>query len=231
MKLLSGSKEQTKMSKSAKSGLYLPFIMHLAPVKLSGYQVCARATSGCAAACLNTAGLGIFNNVQQSRIMRTKLFFEDRNAFVQLLTKELARGKRKAEKEGKQMTVRLNGTSDLIWESYKAFDGKTVFEMFPDIIFYDYTKIAKRSPKPFENYHLTFSVADGNEKDASIAMENGMNLAIVFRGKELPKEYYGRKVIDGDKDDLRFLDPKNVVVGLLAKGKAKQDRTGFVKDP
>ena len=230
MKLLTGYKQQAKMAKSAKSGLYLPFIMHLAPVKLSGYQVCSKATKGCAAACLNTAGLGTFDKVQQARIRRTKLFFEDRTLFVSLLRKEIEKGLRKAEKEQRQMTVRLNGTSDLIWEAYRFFDRKTVFEAYPDVIFYDYTKIARRASHPFTNYSLTFSVAESNEMDIPAARANGMNLAVVFRGPELPQTYLGMPVIDGDKDDLRFFDPKDVIIGLVAKGKAIKDHSGFVKD-
>ncbi len=230
MKLLTSSKEQAKMNKSAKSGLYLPYIMHLAPVRLSGYQVCSKATPGCAAACLNTAGLGIFDKVQNSRIMRTKLFFEDRSTFVNMLRMEIEKGLRKATRESKQMTLRLNGTSDIMWERMKFFNGRTVFEEYTDVIFYDYTKIPSRSGNPFSNYSLTFSVADGNEADALKAAEKGMNLAVVFRGPNLPEKYLGLEVIDGDVDDLRFLDKNQVVVGLVAKGKAKKDVSGFVKD-
>jgi len=217
------------MKKSAKSGLYLPYILHLAPVKLSGYQVCSKATKGCAAACLNTSGMGYLNSVQDARIARTKLYFENRAAFIAMLRFEIERGLKKADKEQKQMTLRLNGTSDIMWERLKLFGTNTVFEEYPDVIFYDYTKIPSRDPKPFKNYSLTFSVADGNEKETQIAKDKGMNLAVVFR-LNLPKKYLGRKVIDGDVDDLRFLDPKNVVIGLTAKGKARKDYSGFVKE-
>ena len=56
------------------------------------------------------------------------------------------------------------------------------------------------------------------------------NIAVVFKGKELPETYKGRKVINGDISDHRFLDPAGVVVGLLAKGKAKKDNSGFTID-
>ncbi len=231
MKLFSNEKQQTKMAKSAKSGLYLPLIMHLAPVRLSGYQVCSKATAGCAAACLNTAGLGTFEKVQQARINRTKMYFENRDAFIEMMRKELDAAQRRSRKHGKTTTVRLNGTSDIMWERLRFFENntKTVFEMYPDIIFYDYTKIPVRDARPFENYSLTFSLADGNENDAKIALERGMNVAVVFRNT-LPSEYLGVPVIDGDQDDLRFLDPPGVVIGLKAKGKAIHDHTGFVKD-
>lgn len=230
MKLLTSAKEQAKMSKSAKSGIYLPYIMHLAPAKLSGYQVCSKATQGCTSACLNTSGHGRYQPVQSARIARTKLFFEDRETFIRMLVTEIEKGLRKADKEGKQMTLRLNGTSDIMWERLRLFSKRTVFEMFPDVIFYDYTKIPIRDPKPFKNYSLTFSMADGNELDTYAAIERGMNVAVVFRGTVLPDQFLSRPVIDGDVDDLRFLDPEGVVIGLLAKGLAKKDQSGFVKD-
>ena len=227
--LLTPPAGQAKMNKSAKSGVYLPFILHLAPAKSSGHQTCAKATKGCEAACLNTAGRGRFDNVQKARIEKTRLFFKERQAFFDQLVLEIAKAERKANKLGKQLTMRLNGTSDLIWEAYKMRDSKTIFELFPNVIFYDYTKIAKRDPKPFSNYSLTFSAADGNDNDVQAAIAKGMNVAVVFR-KELPLKWNGRDVINGDTDDLRFLDPSQVVIGLRAKGKAKNDTTGFVKD-
>lgn len=202
--------------------------MHLAPYTLSGHQTCPKATPGCSAACLNTAGMGTFSNVQNARIEKTKLFFEQRTQFLAMLVKEIASAERKAIREGKQLTVRLNGTSDLQWEVYRAFDGKTIFEVFPGVIFYDYTKIVKRDANPFPNYAITFSAADGNDTDVLTAIDKGMNVAVVFSG-ELPQTWNGRPVIDGDVDDLRFLDPAGVIIGLRAKGKAKKDTTGFVK--
>jgi hypothetical protein len=98
--------------------------------------------------------------------------------------------------------------------------------LFPEVQFYDYTKVRNRKVSHLTNYHLTFSKADGNDMDVRLIASTGMNVAVVF--KEVPDTYIGRTVIDGDETDLRFLDPKGVVVGLKAKGKAKKDTTGFV---
>jgi hypothetical protein len=98
--------------------------------------------------------------------------------------------------------------------------------MFPEVQFYDYTKINNRKVSHIKNYHLTFSKADGNDMDTRLAISNGMNVAVVF--KSVPETYLGRPVINGDETDLRFLDPRGVIVGLKAKGKAKKDTTGFV---
>ena len=109
-------------------------------------------------------------------------------------------------------------------------DNKTVFDLFPNVVFYDYTKIFKRDVSKIKNYSLTWSYSQANtwySDHYKTAIKNGLNIAVVFR-KDLPKEFLNLKVINGDKDDLRFLDPKNVVVGLKAKGKARKDNSGFV---
>jgi len=99
-------------------------------------------------------------------------------------------------------------------------------ELFPEVQFYDYTKHPNRKNIPV-NYHLTFSRAEDNDEDIKQALKNGLNIAVVFE-KYLPETFMGLPVIDGDKNDLRFLDPVNSIVGLVAKGKAKKDETGFV---
>jgi len=221
-----------KLLKGQKKG-YLSSVLHLAPADLSGKNTCPKATAGCKAACLNTAGRGgIFkkgestNVIQQARIRKTKMFFEDRRAFLNELTVEIVKTIKSAEKKNLIPVFRLNGTSDIAWEKYEVISGKNIFQMFPEVQFYDYTKIVGRKVKHIPNYHLTFSKADGNDMDVRLAASNGMNIAAVF--KELPEKYIGRPVINGDETDLRFLDPKGVIVGLKAKGKAKKDTTGFV---
>ena len=229
MKLLSTG--NPKLLKGEKKG-YMSFVLHLAPSDLSGKNTCPKATAGCKAACLNTAGRGgIFkkgettNVIQQARIRKTKMFFEQRDEFMTLLVKEIQAGIKKAEKLGYIPAFRLNGTSDLSWEKYRV-NGKTIFELFPDVQFYDYTKVNNRKVSHIKNYHLTFSKADGNDMDVRLAASNGLNVAAVFRS--LPETYLGRPVINGDETDLRFLDPKGVIVGLKAKGKARKDTSGFV---
>jgi hypothetical protein len=222
-----------KLLKGEKKG-YLSSVLHFAPANLSGKEVCAKRTVGCTAACLNTAGRGgIFkkgettNVIQQARIRKTKMFFENREQFFNDLTREIDGTINKAKKLGLTPVFRLNGTSDLAWEKYTIGDTNlNIFQMFPEVQFYDYTKINNRKVSHIPNYHLTFSNADGNEMDVRIAMANGMNVAVVF--DKLPETYLGRKVINGDETDLRFLDESRVIVGLKAKGKAKKDTSGFV---
>ena len=232
MKLLSTA--NPKIQKGTKLG-YLSFILHLAPATLSGKETCPKRTEGCTSACLNTAGRGgMFrkgentNMIQQARIRKTKMFFEDRDAFMEQLEKDINLGIKQARKLGLTPVFRLNGTSDLAWEKYKLKGSdKNVFEMFDNVQFYDYTKVLGRKIAHLQNYHLTFSAADGNDADVAKAVSAGMNVAAVF--DKLPSEYMGREVINADEHDLRFLDPKGVIAGLKAKGRAKKDTSGFVR--
>jgi len=242
MKLLSTG--NPKVLKGIKQG-YNTYILHLAPADLSGREVCPKRTVGCSNACLNTAGRGgmfkrgeTTNTIQQARIRKTKMFFDDRNAFMSLLVKDIYLAIKQSERLGLTPVFRLNGTSDLSWEKYSVkVDGivfANIFEAFPFVQFYDYTKVLGRKVSGIPNYHLTFSAADGNDLDILMAKQQGYNIAVVFdlkKTEDMPETYYNRPVFNGDESDLRFLDPKGVVVGLYAKGKAKKDETGFVKYP
>ncbi len=225
MKLLSTA--NPKIQKGSKLG-YLSFILHLAPADLSGRETCPKRTAGCTSACLNTAGRGgmfkrgeTTNAIQRARIRKTQYFFQDREGFLEDLRSDIRKGIKQAARVGLTPVFRLNGTSDLSWEKYG------IFEEFPQVQFYDYTKVLGRKISHLKNYHLTFSAADGNDQDVAKAVALGMNVAAVF--DSLPEVYMGRAVINADDHDLRFLDPTGVVAGLKAKGKAKKDTSGFVR--
>lgn len=233
MKLLNID-QNAKTIKGQKKG-YLTAIMYLAPAKSSGYEVCPMRSKGCTASCLNTAGFGKFQKIQDARIERTKMFFEDRANFMTKLETELVAFLKSADKKELTPTIRLNGTSDIVWESV-SFIGtngisyKNMMERFPDVQFYDYTKRNNRKNLP-SNYHLTFSLSEDNDEKAKLALKEGINVAIVFASK-LPKKYWDHLVVDGDETDLRFLEAKSgppSIIGLKAKGKAKLDTTGFVR--
>jgi hypothetical protein len=217
----------TKMLKSIEMG-YLTAILHLAPHKLSGVNICPKASLGCAMACLNTSGRGRFEFTQKSRLNKTYYFLKDRQKFLLQLDREVKNFKKRAIKQGLKPAIRLNGTSDLPFERYIIKDGKNIMQLNPDIIFYDYTKIKNRlSDKLPSNYHLTFSKSESNGDEIKDLLTTVFNIAVVFKDK-LPKTYLGRNVVDGDISDLRFLEPKGVIVGLATKGNAKTDNTGFV---
>jgi hypothetical protein len=222
-----------KVEKGVGSG-YATAILHLSPSTRSGFQTCSNATAGCAAACLNTAGRGgIFANgeddnaIQKARRRRTHWFFARRLEFLEALDREVTAHVRRAARKGLRPAVRLNGTSDIRWEDQRFPDGSTIFDRHPNVVFYDYTKHADRDVSDIPNYSLTFSLAESNMDKALRAMSNGLNVAAVF--KQVPTEFLGRPVVDGDETDLRFLDPSGVIVGLKAKGAAKTDKSGFVR--
>jgi hypothetical protein len=194
---------------------------------------------------LNTAGRGgMFkkgentNAIQKARIRKTKMFFENRIDFMNLLVADIELAIKQSKRMNLVPVFRLNGTSDLAFEKYEVVRNgqlfRNMFTAFPEVQFYDYTKILGRKIVDIANYHLTFSAADGNDVDVAKAIQQGYNVATVFGIKKtlpMPETYLGMPVFNGDESDLRFLDPKGVVVGLYAKGKAKKDTTGFVKYP
>ena len=207
---------------------YWSCIMHLRPIntKICPYQDIAK----CKNACLNTAGLGgVYPSIQKARQKKTDLYLNDRDEFMRVLVKDIHTFIRACNRKEKLPAVRLNGTSDIQWEKIDI-DGQNIFEMFPQIQFYDYTKIPTRKVDKIPNYHLTWSYSEANEKYAKMFNAVPNNIAVVFRDKLLPKMFKGLKVIDGDTHDMRFLDKPNSVVGLKAKGKAKKDYSGFVID-
>lgn len=237
--LLSYSNPKTQKGESYG---YLTGILHLFPTMGAGatqfkgvsvVNVCPYATPGCIAACLNTAGRGgIFPNIGKARRDKTRALFRFRVRFMAKLEREIRALEKRAKVLGLKAAVRLNGTSDL------PFLPAKLAPLFPNVQFYDYTKVPNpaRRTVNLPNYHLTFSYGEtaSNRVAALEALEQGCNVAVVFstpKGQPLPKVYLGRPVVDGDAHDLRFLDPKGekgYIIGLHAKGKAKSDTSGFV---
>ena len=241
MSLLAISSD-SKTVKGQKYG-YMTGILYLAPFNLSGTNLCPMAEKAkCFEACLNTAGRGVMNSVQKGRLRKATLFNNDPQSFMMQLVKDIRALIRKADREGFIPLVRLNGTSDIRWENISFVDIKnrsygkyghkkvTIFQLFPRLQFYDYTKISNRKNIP-ENYDLTYSYSgvEGYQKYVNIAVSNYMRVAVVFRDRErIPATFLDMECIDGDDSDLRHLDPSGVVVALYAKGRAKKDNSGFV---
>lgn len=251
-----------KTVKGQKLG-YMTAVLYLAPYLTSGHNVCPMAViAGCWKACLNVQGRGGMavggkkiktpvgtvpsNDVQRARIQRTKMWVEDRPAFCEQLVKEIRAFLKRAKRVGLTPTCRLNGMSDIQWERIDighelGIESQTIFEMFPDLIFYDYTKIAKRFKRELPaNYHLSLSYSDANEKYAASCWEafgqHGASLVMVYRTLDdiaEARNWYNEchlNFVDGDAHDLRFLDPAKSIVALKAKGTARNDRSGFVLD-
>ena len=201
-------------------------IIYLAPSDASGVaNTCTSASRGCRAACLFTSGRGRMNPIREARINKTKFLVNEEEKFLRQLWKETANHIKLSAKKDLFAAERLNGTSDIKWEDYKI-DGQNIFEAFPDLQFYDYTKHLDRicdyaNGKLPSNYHLTFSWSE-RVKDLTVRdiLKRGVNVAVVYQG-ELPAEDFGGfEVIDGDKNDARFRDPSGKVVGLKYKPSA-----------
>jgi hypothetical protein len=225
-----------KTIKGEKLGV-LTGIVYLAPADTTVYDVCPNASPGCKNSCLFTAGRGAYNSVQIARIEKTNLLFTQRDTFMSILVTNIRSLAKKAEKRNMVPAVRLNGTSDIPWERISlVVDGKwypNIMSVFPDIEFYDYTKIASRAGTLLPNYNLTFSITEDNMEVALKLLARGINVAVVMRlGKTDPKptSWRGFPVVDGDVSDVRFIDPRGCWVALIVKGKAKKDTTGFVYD-
>jgi hypothetical protein len=225
-----------KTVKGQKYG-FMTGILYMAPSTLAGPNVCPMATiAGCEKACLYSAGRGAFNSVQQSRIDKAKWFHADRESFMVQVVRNIEGLIKKAKANDMTPLVRLNGTSDIRWESIPVtHNGATyanVMALFPQVQFYDYTKIANRKDVP-SNYDLTFSYSGtlAYQKYVTQAKAAGMRIAAVFRNVEdIPATFLALDCVDGDDSDIRHMDPQGVVVALYAKGAAKHDTTGFVVD-
>lgn len=224
-----------KTIKGEKKG-YTTYIMYLAPhtQNSKGINLCSHASKGCAKACLFGSGAARFPKVQQGKVNKTEYFLHDRVGFLTQLDAEITKIVAKHEKAGTDFAIRLNGTSDITFEKFKIRDNKNIFELHPTAQFYDYTKNHFRFKKiQPSNYHLTFSLSEDNKLIAMTLLNKGVNVAMVFGVRsldELPNTYEGFNVINGDESDLRFLDAKNVIVGLKYKLMTGKGTAGSNKD-
>ena len=247
--LLASPESNPKIEKNGKVVDVYTYALHLAPFNLSGFQVCAMASAGCAEACLHTAGNPAYMDTKEkSRIAKTRAYFQEREAFLAVLVFEMIAAWKKAQKNGVEIAFRLNATSDLPWEKRKVQIADAlsqydmfIFDMFADVQFYDYTAFPKRviahamgaMPK---NYHLTFSRKENNQEQVDAVLNGGGNVAAVLSRKLYKQALeqgflmlngYMRTVTDGDAHDYRPNDPQGTLVILKAKGDAITDTSGF----
>lgn len=213
-----------KLIKNLKVGHYT-YSLNLSPANTSGYNICSHSTSECRLGCLATSGrsgIEIFSGktiIKDCRIKKTKLFFENKSYFMSWLIADLKLWQAKAKKDGYFISARLNTLSDIDWANILV-DGKNIFQIFPEISFYDYTKNFNKFNNMPLNYHLTYSYTGRNALICEMLLERGFNVAVIFNIKhenELPKTFFGHNVINGDENDYRPNDPKGVIVGLKWK--------------
>ena len=215
---IGNTNSSAKIEKNSKKN-ELTYIIYLAPSTLSGYNVCPQATTHCIAACLHESGhnrIDVSNRINRARITKTKLFYEQREFFIDWVIAEIKASKKKADKLGMRFSVRLNGTSDINPTLFTK-DGKTLFEIFANTQFYDYTKVFNRVKllQKHKNYDLTYSYSGTNWSECMEALSRKMRVAVVF--DKVPSEYANKKVVNGDETDLRYLDPTDCIVGLKFK--------------
>ena len=232
---LGGCGVSSKIIKNTKVLKIDTYVLYLAPHSMSGYNTCPMATKECIKGCLNTSGRAgmeinstkVENSIVNARIAKTKLFYEQRTFFFDWLIAEIQAAKNLSESKDHGFAVRLNGTSDINWMAYKI-GGKTIFEIFPDVQFYDYTKVPNRFNNVPANYHLTLSYTGYNWNDCKTVLDKGGNIAVVFNLQKwynsrpenivpFPDTFNGYEVIDGDVTDYRPNDDKGVIVGLRFK--------------
>lgn len=233
---LLGLDTNAKTIKGEKYGIKTA-ILYLMPANGSGVQLCPMAaTAQCEKACLFTAGRGAMSNVMLSRLRKTLFFNQYRELFMLQLVKEIAALRTKAKRNGFKLVVRPNGTSDIRWENIPVNGAENIMALFPDIQFYDYTKLANRKNVP-ANYDLTFSYSGvpAYQSQVAKAIASRERIAVVFRNRAIVdtmlangESFMGLPIVDGDDSDIRHLDPKGAIVALYAKGKARNDQSGFV---
>ena len=221
----------TKTVKGESIG-FLTGIVYLVPDN----KLCSMAkTAGCMAACLKDAGRGAFNSVQAARKSKTDYFYQHQQAFLLSVAADIWSLANSAKNKGLKPLVRLNGTSDILYENLEVIEGKNIFQLFPDVQFYDYTKHPARNleGKTAGNYDLTYSysgITPQNVTIKGILNPGNARVAVVFdKIENIPSTFRGWKVIDGDNTDVRHIEPKTVVVALYAKGKAVKDLSGFTQ--
>ena len=243
---LGATKQSAKLMYSFNAG-YETYGVYLAPATLARdnnhkhINTCPFSQM-CADACLSRAGrnkiekfaIGADNlsTIDKARIKKTHLFYDDREKFMRILVSEIEGAKKRAYKNGKGFAIRLNCTSDLSPEIF-TLNGKNILEIFPDVQFYDYTKVPSRLNliNKYPNYDLTFSFDGTNGEIAKQFLANGGKVAVVFdlyKGKKqtLPKDWWGYPVIDANGYDMRFLDPSSTIMGLHYHKTAKDYKNG-----
>ena len=234
---LGGVNISAKIEKNKKINVKT-YVIYLAPANLSGYNTCSHSTPECRMGCLNTSGRAGMEELcgktmtVDCRNKKSRLLFEQTNFFMQWLIADIEAQKNLAVQKGFAFSVRLNGTSDIDWANIRV-NGKTIFEIFSDIQFYDYTKNPNKFKNIAPNYHLTMSYTGRNWQVCEMLLQQGNNIAVIFDVKnesELPKEFNGYKVVNGDETDFRPADPKGVIVGLKWKKIANKQVNDYVRN-
>jgi hypothetical protein len=215
-------------TKKGESLGYLTLVLHLSPGKDNAFKenLCPFATKECLALCLNDSGRaamgGKNGKIRNARRRKANEFLTDKRQFLENMVREIEYYKRRATRQGLKLVVRLNGTTDINWSQVLYLNGQNIYQLLPEIQFYDYTKDWEilQASKAIPNQYITFSWSGKNEGECIQAINEGFNIAVPFVGKKsepFPVEFLGLPVFNADETDLRFLDPVGIA-GLKVKG-------------
>lgn len=218
-----GSVAQSAKLKLSKKNGTMTYCIYLAPSDMSGFNVCPNSRY-CREHCLNGSGnnkADIFahgakySKINQCRIKKTQLFFKNHRLFMDIMIAEIEKYKERAKRLNYHFSVRINGTSDLSPLAFTDSEGRNILEIFRDVQFYDYTKVPSRIGlmQKYDNYFLVLSYNGHNWNECEKFLQQGGNVAVVFYG-EMPTEWRGWPVCDGNEYDMRYLDPRQHIVGL-----------------
>jgi hypothetical protein len=219
------STDTAKAAKAQKES-WMNAVLYLTPstkIGLPGVNLCGADTAACQMACLDDSGrLGRIYG-QKAMAARTLYLLFHKELFIERLFEEVEALERFCARHGMRLALRLNGTSDRPWESVRY--GRVIqaiTEGFPKVRLYDYTKHFMRATPRYrayhgiERYHLTFSFSGSNWPQCQKLLQEKINVAVPF-ARTMPTHFRRYRVHDGDRHDLRFLDPTPRVVGLRFK--------------
>ena len=201
----------------------------------SGVEVCNWRTPACTAACLGSEGNYLFPRNRLVLAARTMFEFEYPHHAWSIYEAEIHRDLAYARKRDWSLFWRPDILSDSqLWTIIPE-----LFDRFPGVTFYGYTKNWTEALKypgswVLPNYRIAVSASE-REDSIHDAVANGTNVAVVFDvddPSELPTRHVGHQVVDATVDDAWMIENDGVIGGLVPIGfKMAQDTSGFVKEP
>lgn len=211
-----------KLALAEGTGVPPTLSLALAPANTAGVgNLCPMSTPACRECCIRYTGLMLLPKAQFAGEHRTRFMAENPSAAWSLAFWEV---QRYALRHGARVGFRGNAVSDNPIEDVAPWIFDAWRDAGADVAAYDYTKLWNRDPRPHPRYKLTYSASERTtDDDIRAAVADGRNVAVVMdhgRGGTPPRKFLGCRVIDGDRHDYRYGDPRGVVVALFAKGRA-----------
>ena len=189
LKLMTPMESSAKLSKNYRPSI----VLYMSPVKQNsfGFNVCAMASAGCEAVCLDFSGLKVPQSSQRAAIARTDHYIAHTSDFFDRIYREIMNAYQSSRKPSKvakrneelglpantpsgDLAVRLNGTSDRdLFGEFMTYITGIGLKLPKEIVFYDYTKIpskvtygfADEMNNPWKVRHkVTYSLSEEKSK-------------------------------------------------------------------